>query len=174
MVYIWARDLGGSQIKAFCLRSFLLLGTCALLISCSGVDGKQDALEETPASEGELLINLCPDRGCRVEISEVERQGGELQLTFEANFAPDLARNHLHVYWDNFSAQQVSVDAGIRFGVRQGDWTETDENVFVTSGATMVGARGDSMVICVTVADLNHSVIDPQHSDCFDVGELLL
>lgn len=155
------------------MRSFLVLGTCALLTSCAGPDGEQNAgVEGVPASqEGDLL---CPDRGCRVEISEAERQGSELQLTFEANFAPDLARNHFHVYWDNFSAQQVSSDAGARFGVRQGEWSETDENPFTTNGATSVTVQGNSMIICVTAADLNHSVIDPQHSDCFDVGELVL
>lgn len=109
-----------------------------------------------------------------MQISEVERQGRELQLTFDANFAPDLARNHFHVFWDNFSAEQVSSDAEARFGVRQGDWSETDENPFVTKGATLVAARGDAMIICVVAADLNHRVIDPQLADCFDVGELVL
>lgn len=157
------------------MRSFLVLGTCVLLTSCAGGDGEQnEGLEGVPASqEGDLLLNLCPDRGCRVEISEAERQEGELQLTFEANFAPDLARNHFHVYWDNFSAQQVSSDAGARFGVRRGDWSEAEENPFTTNGATSVTARGNSMIICVTAADLNHSVIDPQYSDCFNVGELI-
>lgn len=158
------------------MRSFLVLGTCAVLTSCVGGNGEQeDVSEGMPASdEGELLLNLCPDRGCRVEILEVERQASELQLTFELNFAPDLARNHLHVYWDNFSAEQVSLDAASRFGVRQGDWVDAADDTFTTAGATSVGRRGDSMTICVTAADRNHSVINPQLADCFDVGELIL
>lgn len=161
-------------MKTFSMRGLVTLGACAcaLLAACSG-ERESDGPAGSP-DDGEVLLNVCPPEGCRVEITAAERQAGELELSFEANFAPDLARNHLHVYWDNFSTEQVSVDAAVRFGVRQGDWAETDENPYVTGGAASVGARGESMSICATASDLNHGVIDPQLADCFDVGELVL
>ena len=47
-------------------------------------------------------------------------------MTWTANFRPDFSRNHVHVYWDTFTADQVSNDAAAR-GVEQGSWHPTDE-----------------------------------------------
>lgn len=160
-------------MKAFWFHGLLFLGVCALLTSCSGGPGQGADAAAPAGAEGELLLNLCPEEGCRVEVTAAERQGEELLLSLQANFAPDLARNHIHIYWDNFSAEQVGSDSPARFGVRQGEWAEVERTSFATSGRVSVSARGESMMICATAADLDHRVINPRQSDCFEVGELV-
>ena len=117
--------------------------------------------------------NACPVDGCQVRITAAERAGDEIRLTFEANYTPDVSRNHFHVFWDTYSAKQVSVDAQSRFGLAVGDWVPTADNPFTTTGPASVRMRGQSTTLCVTAGDRNHNVIDPGLVDCRDVSALL-
>lgn len=153
-------------VTALCALAFLL-------VSCAGEgDAPQDGGQATAAGEA-APPNACPQEGCRVSVAAAEQFGDELELTFEANFTPDLARNHFHVYWDNFTAEQVSDDAERRFGVNQGDWVPTDENPYTTGDAASVEERAGATSICVTAGDGDHNVIDAEISDCFDVTGLV-
>ena len=58
-------------------------------------------------------------------ITNVVSDGDELKVTWKANYTPDASRNHIHVYWDTYTADQVSNDAASR-GVKQGEWVPTD------------------------------------------------
>lgn len=119
--------------------------------------------------------NACPIDGCRIEITKATKAaGGEISLDFSANFAPDESKNHIHVYWDRYTSQQVSGDAATRFNVKQGDWIPTATVAgFVTEGAVSVTVREQSHTVCVTAGDRNHNVLDPSITNCRDVGNLL-
>ncbi len=119
--------------------------------------------------------NACPPDGCTIGIAGVaaDADASELVVTFDANFSPDIAGNHFHVYWDSFEADQVSSDAADR-GVTQGDWHPTDEYPdYTTAEATSVSERGDSETLCVTAGDRDHAVIDATAVTCVDVSAQL-
>lgn len=124
----------------------------------------------TPAP---AMPNACPADGCRVSIVAVRDAGEELTLDLQANFAPDISHNHFHVYWDRFTAEQVSDNAAPRFNVTQGDWVPTAEQPFTTADAASVAKREKSAAICVTAGDRDHNVIDPKLFQCHDVSALL-
>jgi hypothetical protein len=117
--------------------------------------------------------NACPAEGCKVKITSVTKVGAELKIGFEANYLPDVSRNHFHVYWDTFTSKQVSNDAEPRFKVKQGAWVPTADNPFTTADAVAVAQRGQSTTVCVTAGDRHHNVIDPNLFDCRDVSALL-
>ena len=149
------------------------IGLAGVLTSCGG-GGKRAAVTTTTASRPSAApANACPPDGCRVRIVDVTRAGDELRLAFDANYTPDESRNHFHVYWDTFTAQQVSDDAERRFGVKQGDWVPTADNPYTTGDVASVKARGQSHTICVTAGDRHHNVLDPRLFDCRDVSRLL-
>ncbi len=119
------------------------------------------------------MVNACPEDGCTIEITDVQAQDAELLITWDANFAPEVARNHVHVYWDTYEPGQVSGDAEAR-GVDQGQWVPTDANpTFLSEGAVSVVERGASTTVCVTAANGEHSVLDEALEHCFDVGDAL-
>lgn len=119
--------------------------------------------------------NACPVDGCIVTIASVEQDGEELKVTFDANFAPDMSKNHIHVWWgENYTVEQVSNNAEPTYGVAQGDWHPTaDFPEYVTTGAASVGVRGEAVTLCVTAADRNHDILDPAITDCRSVGDML-
>jgi len=138
-----------------------------------------DTGAETSADTGETAEtdggNACPPDGCTITIAAVaaDTDGSELVMTFDANFSPDIAGNHFHVYWDTFEADQVSSDATER-GVTQGDWHPTDDYPdYTTTEATSVTQRGDSETLCVTAGDRDHAVIDASSVACTDVSAQL-
>ncbi len=57
------------------------------------------ALSASLPSTAAEMPNACPVDGCLVSIVSVEKSGDELQVTLEANYTPDNARNHLHMWW---------------------------------------------------------------------------
>jgi hypothetical protein len=129
----------------------------------------------TTTTGGGARQNACPVEGCKITITNVQPAGKELRITWNANFAPDFSKNHIHVYWDRYTADQVSDDAAKR-GVKQGEWVPTgDYPEYVTEGpvSTSAAARGDSKSVCVTAGDRNHNVIDSSLVDCRDVSSLL-
>lgn len=114
--------------------------------------------------------NACPPEGCNIQIVAVEKSGTELVINWEANFLPDVSRNHIHVYWDNFQAEQVSSDAEAN-GFDQGDWVPTSEYPsYTTEGAISLSSRGESTTICVTAANRDHAVLDAKAVHCMDVS----
>ena len=117
--------------------------------------------------------NACPKDGCQVSIASAEKSGEELKLVFDANFAPEVARNHIHIYWDTYSADQVSKDAKSR-GVEQGNWHPTDDYPnYITQSDASLSARQGSTTLCVTAADRDHNVIDSGIVQCTDVSDKL-
>lgn len=159
-------------MKVFCaslVAGLFLLGAC-------GSDSDQGS-NATVASGGEsteaAVANACPPEGCEVTITGVEPEGEELAITWDANFLPDFSRNHIHLFWDDVTADQVSSDAESR-GVEQATWTPTDDYpVFVTGSETSLANRPDSTTLCVTAADRDHVVIDASVVDCMDVSAIL-
>ncbi len=155
------------------LRRFVV-GSIAI-VALWGCGDDDDATVETPAgseSEG-AEANACPNDGCAISITDVVSEGDELTVTWDPNFAPDLDRNHIHIFWDLFTAEQVSSDAAER-GVEQGEWVPTeDDPAYTTEGAVSTSVRGESTTLCVTAGDGDHAVIDTTKVDCRDVSDLL-
>lgn len=154
-----------------------VLGSLAALtiVACGGDEPSGGATPAAPAGSATVapVANACPPEGCRITIVDAAREGDEIAVTWEANFKPDISRNHIHVYWDIYTADQVSSDAEAR-GVSQGEWVPTDVvPTYVTESAVSVDTRGDSTTICVTAGDRDHAVIDASLVECRDVSDLL-
>lgn len=160
------------------LRQSVLVFSVSLVVLFTLGCGSDDSTvgsttDETTAGSSAPVANACPAEGCQIKIVDAKRDGGEIAVTWEANFVPDVARNHIHVYWDRYTADQVSSDAEAR-GVTQGEWVPTDMvPTYVTESAVAVATRGDSTTLCVTAGDRDHAVIDTALVDCRDVADLL-
>lgn len=152
--------------------------TMALLLfvgAACGSDSDGSSADSTAAAGAgaDEAQNACPSDGCVITITDVAAEGEELLVTWDANFAPDVSKNHVHIYWDTFSADQVSGDAADR-GVTQGEWVPTGDNpTFVTEGAVSTSVAGTSTTLCVTASDRDHNVLDSSIVNCFDVSSLL-
>lgn len=156
--------------------SLLAIAFSFALAGCGDDESSADAVAttavEVPASSAPVA-NACPAEGCTITITDAVREGDEIAVTWEANFVPDVSKNHIHLYWDTYTADQVSSDAEAR-GVTQGEWVPTDVvPTYVTGGAVAVAKRGDSTTLCVTAGDRDHAVIDSSLVDCRDVSDLL-
>ena len=165
-----------SRPARLCIAGAVLAGV--LLLTACGSDSESSSPSTTSApttttTAAGPVLNACPVDGCRVTIDTVERAGDELKVTWTANFEPDFSRNHIHVYWDIFTADQVSDDAADR-GVTQGSWHPTDAYpTYTTQSEASVARRGTSATLCVTAGDRNHIVIDSKLFDCYDAKDLL-
>lgn len=126
-------------------------------------------------SEAADAPNACPVDGCEVKIVTVQKDGNELRLTLEANYTPDMSRNHIHVWWgENYKVEQVSNNAEPVHQVKQGDWHPTaDYPVYVTQSAASTSVRGSAKTICVSAGDRNHDIIDVAKYNCIDVSDYL-
>lgn len=118
------------------------------------------------------MPNACPVDGCTIRIVGVERSGGELELTLEANFQPDVAKNHVHVWWgDIYTVEQVGRSAETVHGVAQGRWHRHDNYpVYVTKEAASTQLRERTTRLCVSAADRDHNILDVSLYDCVDVA----
>jgi hypothetical protein len=148
-----------------------------LVLAACGSDAEEPAAgSPAPADEAttsEPVSNACPVEGCEITIVDTAADGGEIAVTWETNFAPDVSKNHIHIYWDIYTADEVTSDAEAR-GEQQGEWVPTDVvPTYVTESAVAVSERGDSTMICATAADRDHVVLDSSIVDCVDVSELL-
>lgn len=119
--------------------------------------------------------NACPVDGCIISISEVEKAGEELKVVFEANFTPDMSKNHIHIWWgENFTVEQVSNNAETVHGVVQGAWHPTDEYPeYITQSAVSLTERGEATSLCVSAANRDHDILDIALFECESVVELL-
>ena len=119
--------------------------------------------------------NACPVDGCKVTIVSAEKDGDEVKVVFDANFTPDMSKNHLHVWWgENYDVKQVSNNAETEHKVKQGDWHPTDIYPDYTTQSAVSGAtRGDATSLCVSAADRNHDILDPAEFHCVSVAEQL-
>ena len=156
------------------------LSVAALVVLLVGACGEGDDEDSAAESEGTTTTaetakpNTCQADGCQVRFTNATRAGdGELVLTFDANFTPEDAGNHFHVFWDTFKPEQVSDDAERKHKVKQGDWEPTAANPFTTANAASVKTRGESTKVCVTAGDRDHNVLNPELFDCRDVSTLL-
>lgn len=153
------------------LPVLLAVAVAMAATACGGSSGKSATTSSSAAHSS--LPNACPADGCKVRIVSVSGAGTEMKISFDANYSPDVSRNHFHVYWDTFTAKQVSDDAEPRFHVTQGAWVPTGDNPFTTTDAVSVSVRKGSTTVCVTAGDRNHNVIDPALFDCRAVADLL-
>ena len=121
------------------------------------------------------MPNACPVDGCDVKIVGVEKSDNELEITFNSNFAPDVSKNHFHVWWgENFTVEQVSRNAQTVHGVKQGRWhRHADYPTYTTQGASSTSVRGEAVTICVSAADRNHNILDVKFYQCVDVSDKL-
>lgn len=124
---------------------------------------------------GAEMPNACPVDGCMVTITDVQKAGDELQLTFDSNFTPDVSKNHFHVWWgEKYSVEQAGRNAETEHNVTQGRWHRHDDYpTYVTTGAASTSEREGSVTICVSAADRNHNIIDVSLYHCVDVSNLL-
>ena len=161
--------------RSIAQRIILLVPIWALAMACASDTPTESA--SVPSAAGSTsptpVSNACPADGCAIKIVDTARKGDEIAVTWKANFSPDISKNHIHVYWDIYEADQVSSDADTR-GVEQGQWVPTDAYPkYVTKSAVSVDTREDSTTICVTAGDRDHAVIDSSIVDCRDVSDLL-
>jgi len=126
-------------------------------------------------SAGDEMPNACPIDGCTVKIVAVAKAGDELELTFDANFKPDVTKNHFHVWWgEQFTVKQVGRNAKSAHGVEQGRWHRHDDYPkYVTRSAASTGMRDGATTLCVTAADRGHNVLDATLYQCVDVSSQL-
>jgi hypothetical protein len=154
-------------------RKVVATALLVVLAGCGGDDGAAAPSETVGQTTAAAEANACPVDGCEIEITDAVRSGDEITVTFATNFDPNISRNHIHVYWDAFTADQVSNDAAAR-DVEQGKWIPTDVLVgFTTEGDIAISERAGSTTLCVTAGDLNHDVIDAEVVNCRDVATLL-
>lgn len=120
------------------------------------------------------MANACPVDGCEVKILGIKPAGKELMLTFEANFMPDVSKNHLHVWWgEQYDIKQVGRNA-TAFGVEKGKWHRHDDYPdYTTTGAASTSIRDGAITICVTAADRNHNILDATLYHCVDASDHL-
>jgi hypothetical protein len=158
------------QIVAVCALVTLALSACGEDEPSGGSTG---ASQEPQAKTAAPVANACPPEGCKITIIKTAKRGSEIAVTWEANFKPDVSKNHIHIFWDKYTADQVSSDAEAR-GEKQGEWVPTDDvPTYVTDGAVSVDNRGNSTTLCATAGDRDHVVIDSSIVDCQDVSDLL-
>jgi len=122
------------------------------------------------------LPNACPVDGCAVKIASIKKApGGELELTFEANYAPDMSKNHIHVWWgENYKIEQVTGNAETAYHVKQGEWHPTaDYPTYITKSAASTTVRGNAHTLCVSPADRDHNILDVKVFQCVDVSQYL-
>jgi len=121
------------------------------------------------------MPNACPVDGCIVSIIEITKKGEELEVVLEANYTPDNAKNHLHMWWgEQYTVEQVGRNAQSQFNVEQGKWHRHDAYpVYTTSGAASLTVRGEATSLCVTAADRDHNVLDANLYQCVDVSSKL-
>lgn len=146
----WCRDLG-------CLLA-VVLGALTLANMAFAADS-----------------STCPQEGCRVKITEIKSAGSELRLTFEANFKPKMPGTHIHVWWgENFTIEQVGLNAQTKYGVPTGEWDYTDDYPdHSTHGPSSTHARSDAHTLCVSAADNNHNIVDISKFYCLDAKNFL-
>ncbi len=169
------RTRGDSRASVPAMRGAFVSALALLTVTFGAAGcGSDDKAEPASTTEsGDATQNACPVDGCRIAITNVAVDGQELRVVWSANFDPDFSKNHIHVYWDTYTADQVTNDADAR-GQTQGEWVPTgDYPEFVTEGAVSTSARGNSTTVCVTAGDRDHNVIDSSIVDCKDVSEQL-
>lgn len=166
------------RLMLVAVAALVLLAACGSDDDDGGDASSDDGATETTAASDEGggdEGNACPVDGCTVTITDVTAtDSGELEVTWETNFDPDLSRNHIHVYWNTYTPEQVSNDAESVHEVEQGDWVPTDADpTYVTAEAVSIEVRDDADEICVTAADRDHNVIDVTAQDCRDISDLV-
>lgn len=163
---------GGKYIVGLVALLTLLGAACSNDDTTDAGTGEETEQAEEEAASPEVQ-NACPAEGCQIDFASVEADGDELKVAWDINFAPDIANNHIHIYWDTFTAGQVSNDATDR-GLEQGEWVPTDTAPeYTTDGAVSTAVRGDSTTLCLVAADRDHNVIDEGTQVCMDVSEHL-
>ncbi|MEM9222982.1 MAG: hypothetical protein AAGB11_11335 [Pseudomonadota bacterium] len=132
------------------------------------------ALSPWPANADELP-NACPVDGCEITITDVQKDGDELRLTLEANFGPDVSKNHIHVWWgDLYSVEQAGRSAETVHGVEQGVWHRHDDYpTYVTTEGASTSVREGTTRLCAAAADRDHNIIETELHHCVDVSSFL-
>lgn len=169
--------MSGSEKYRWLRRSAALAVFAAVTLlgaACGSDDDTNEADDGSSGDDSEAVVqNACPAEGCTIGFASVEAVDGEIEVTWDINFDPDINGNHIHIYWDIYDADQVSNDASER-GVDQGEWVPTDASpTYVTDSAVSTASRGESTTLCVVAADRDHNVISSGTEVCQDVSDLL-
>ena len=83
------------------------------------------------------------------------------------NFTPSLQSFHAHFFWDTISPKQAGTNAATKYGATVGTWELTDKQPFRSEGELRVANRpAAAKQVCVTVADVNHALVDADVFDC--------
>lgn len=142
---------------------------CALALGLS-LSGSLFGAAEVRADDAKP--NACPVDGCEVTIVGIQKAGDELELAYEANFSPDVSKNHIHAWWGEiYTVEQVSRNAETVHGVDQGRWHRHDDYpTYVTTEAASTAVREGATTICVSPADRDHNILDVSLYHCVDVS----
>jgi len=127
------------------------------------------------ATAADSMPNACPVDGCEIKIKDVKPSEDELAVIFEANFTPDVSKNHIHVWWgEKYTVEQSGRGAKPVFGVEKGAWHRHDEYpAYVTQGAASTSVREGAVTLCVSAADRDHYILDVKTYHCVDVSDHL-
>lgn len=148
----------------------LVVGILAVGVLLTGCGSTEDSVSSEAETSSEPTQNACPVEGCTITIDAVEPVDDELVLTWTANFVPDFSKNHIHVFWDTYTAGEVSSDATAN-GLEQGVWVPTDAYPsYTTAEVVSTSARDGSTRLCVTTSDGDHNVINKDLVNCVDVS----
>ena len=102
-----------------------------------------------------------------INIRSIAIAGQAIVIEWDAlNFTPSLQSFHAHFFWDTISPKQAGTNAA-KFGATVGAWELTDKQPFRSEGELRVANRpAAAKQVCVTVADVNHALVDPEIFDC--------
>lgn len=109
----------------------------------------------------------CPGVGACIAMFNIDIVDGEYMFTWERvtdSFANEVSdrTHHAHFFWDIYEPSQVGTSS-----VDRAPWELTFDNVFVPSEEMRLANRPpDATGICVTPADDDHAVIDPDYFHC--------
>ena len=102
-----------------------------------------------------------------INIRSISIAGQSIVIEWDAlNFTPALNSFHAHFFWDTVSPKAAGTNAA-KFGATVGAWELTDKQPFRSEGELRIANRpAAAKQVCVTVADVNHALVDPEIFDC--------
>jgi hypothetical protein len=102
-----------------------------------------------------------------INIRSIAIAGQSIVIEWDAlNFTPSVQSFHAHFFFDTVSPKSAGTNAA-KFGATVGTWELTDKQPFRSENELRVANRpAAAKQVCVTVADVNHALVDPDVFDC--------
>jgi hypothetical protein len=124
----------------------------------------------TTAPSSTVRARACDSRpGVKcINMRTIAISGQSIVIEWDAlNFTPSLQGFHAHFFWDTISPKQAGTNAATKYGATVGTWELTDKQPFRSEGELRVANRpAAAKQVCVTVADVNHALVDADVFDC--------